>query len=94
MVRLIKEQEAGVIGRREWWAVGDGCAIVAYGRQGCGISVQDKNCSDVTIDMATKLETAEGRKVALLPSIDTFLIECSPAEVEPLLAKIEMLLAK
>lgn len=69
MIQLVKETSAGVIGKRQWWSVGDFTALVAYGSEGCGISVSDADRRDITDTVAHQMN-AMGTNVTTIPSID------------------------
>lgn len=93
MASLIREQAAGIIGRREWWAVADHTAVVAYGSKSCGISITDRNRKDITEEVAENLRKAFGRNISKVSTIDSVLIECSQTDVTSLLAEIENVLS-
>lgn len=93
MVKLIREQKGNsVFSKREWFELGENTAIVAYGKEKCGIILFDKNHKDVTNFVVKKLYSNAQDNVQLIPSIDCNLIECNMSELMDFLSKIQSIL--
>lgn len=92
MIQLVKESSAGVLGKRQWWSVGDFTALVAYGSEGCGISVCDADNRDITDAVAHQMN-AMGSNVATALSIDSVMITCPEAAVKTMLVDIGKVLS-
>ncbi|MDC8760325.1 hypothetical protein OIK44_22290 [Janthinobacterium sp. hw3] len=90
-IKLIKGQAKGILGRREWWTVGNHTAVVAYGDERCGICVLDESRRDFTREVVEKLRTI-GNEPKLLQTIDSCLIECPLDQVSNFLIDIEAVL--
>lgn len=92
MATLTKETPAGVIGKRQWWSLGDFTALVACGGEDSGISICDPGNRDITEQVAEKLD-ALGRQVRTAPSIDCVMIICSEESIPSFLEDVEKVLS-
>lgn len=90
---MIKEVPAGVIGKRQWWSLGEYTAIVAYGDTECGISICDFDNRDITERIAERLR-ASGRDVETALSIDAVILMCAENNLPDMLSYIEEVLER
>jgi len=88
MATLTKEAPAGVIGKRQWWSLGSVTALVAYGTDGCGISICDQDNRDITDQVVKKMD-ALGQQVRTAQSIDSVMIRCSEESIISFLEDVE-----
>jgi hypothetical protein len=88
--KIVREQPAGILSRRQWWSVGKACeALVVYEQDRCSIHLTDASGADISNTVAARLSKEHGRPYPTTSTIDSSFIEIPEKDLKEILRIVD-----